>query len=211
MVASQASLARREREKAETRRLILEAARELFTTVGYAETTMRGIAERIGYTATTIYHHFVDKDALLCELCASDFADLGRALRAIGAVQDPIERIRAMGQAYVRFAVEHPAQFRFMFLVERPIPTPEQVAHDPAEDGYQFLLHAVSQAMAAGRFRAGYVDPDEVAQMFWASVHGLAAIHVTMGGGKKQAWLELRDLENTCRRLCDAVMSGVMK
>jgi len=48
------SRARRDREKTETRALILKAARELFTTEGYAQTSMRRIADQIGYTATAL-------------------------------------------------------------------------------------------------------------------------------------------------------------
>src|SRR6185436_13147919 len=95
---------RRDREKAETRQLILNAARELFTKEGYAETSMRRIADQIGYTATAIYHHFQDKDALLNELCLMDFRALGEALRKMGEIPDPISRIRAMGVNYVHFA-----------------------------------------------------------------------------------------------------------
>src|SRR5947207_11685298 len=104
---------RREQEKAATRRLILETARATFSREGYQNATMRGIANQIGYTATAIYHHFVDKDALMYELCANDFRALGAALTSIGGIADPVERIRQMGRNYVRFAVEHPEQFRF--------------------------------------------------------------------------------------------------
>lgn len=84
-----ASLARRERQKAETRQAILDAARALFVQHGVAATTMRGIAAAIGYTPTAIYHHFRDKDALLLELCLTDFGTMARALHAIGTIADP--------------------------------------------------------------------------------------------------------------------------
>ncbi|HEY4658927.1 MAG TPA: TetR/AcrR family transcriptional regulator [Gemmatimonadaceae bacterium] len=205
------SLARREREKAETRRLILGTARALFTRGGYHNTTMRRIADRIGYTATAIYHHFADKESLMLELCAGDFRELGRALTSIGRVADPIERIRQMGRAYVRFALEHPEQFRFMFLIERPMPGPEEVHRlDPGEDGYQFLLGSVREAMAQGRFRPEFRDPDVVAQSLWAAVHGIATIHVnTPEVGHK--WLDLRDPLETADVCCDALMQGLLQ
>jgi len=65
------SLARRERERAETRGKILDAARRMFVLKGYEGTTMRAIAAKIGYTPTAIYHHFKDKDALVAELAGS--------------------------------------------------------------------------------------------------------------------------------------------
>lgn len=210
-VAPSRSLARREHEKAETRRLILEAARTMFAREGYALTTMRGIADRIGYTATAIYHHFADKHALMLELCATDFRALGSALTAIGGITDPVERIRQMGRNYVRFALEHPEQFRFMFLVERPMPGPDEVAmHDPGEDGYEFLKQAVTEAIAATRFRPEFSEPDLVAQMLWSCVHGVATIHVTApADGHK--WLDLRDPQETAVSTCDAMMRGLLR
>ena len=201
---------RRDREKAETRQRILEAARELFTTQGYAQTSMRRIADQIGYTATAIYHHFKDKDALLRELCLLDFRALGDALRQAGRVADPIERIRLMGFNYVRFALEHQQQFRFMFLVERPIPGPDVVIIDPAEDGYKFLIDAVREALEKDLFRAEFTDVEMLAQMLWAGVHGLAVIHM-QSPDKPHPWIQLRDPIETATQLVEIVCRGVLR
>jgi AcrR family transcriptional regulator len=200
---------RRDREKATTRALILEAARELFTREGYAETSMRRLADTIGYTATTIYHHFRDKDALLNELCLNDFRALGVALGHMEQVPDPIDRIRVMGVNYVRFALEHPQQFRFMFMVERPVPGPDEVRIDPAEDGYVFLKTAVTEAITAGRFKREHNDPELVSQMLWAVVHGIATIHLTKGHAE-HPWVDLRDPLITARHACDTMMNGLL-
>jgi len=204
------SRARRDREKAKTRALILKAARELFTTEGYAQTSMRRIADQIGYTATAIYHHFADKDALLNELCTVDFSALGEALGKMDQIPDPVVRIRLMGQNYVKFALSHPQQFRFMFLVERPIPGPDCVTIDPAEDGYQFLLHNVREGLELGLFRPEYTDAEMLAQMLWACVHGLAAIHLH-SPHKAHPWLDLRDPAETAGLLTDIVLRGLLR
>ncbi|MFA6130580.1 MAG: TetR/AcrR family transcriptional regulator [Candidatus Omnitrophota bacterium] len=202
---------RRDHEKAETRRRILEAARELFTKEGYAQTSMRRIADQIGYTATAIYHHFQDKDSLLNELCAVDFRALGEALRQMDqTIPDPITRLRLMGQNYVRFALEHPQQFRFMFLVERPIPGPGCVTIDPAEDGYQVLLANVRAAIEAGYFRPEFSDPELVSQILWAGVHGLAVIHLH-SPEKSHPWLDLRGSDETAAALTDVVLRGLLR
>lgn len=204
------SRARRDREKAATRRRILEAARELFTTEGYAQTSMRRIAEQIGYTATALYHHFADKDALLNELCINDFRALSEALRQMDhQVPDPIARIRLMGQNYVKFALSHPQQFRFMFLIERPIVGPEIVTIDPAEDGYSFLLNNVREGLRQSRFRPEFADPEMLAQVLWSGVHGLAAIHL-MSPHKSHPWMQLRDPSETAGLLIDVMMRGLL-
>ena len=206
------SLERREREKAETRALILAAARAMFTRDGYERTTMRGIANRIGYTATTIYHHFADKDALMLELCAMDFRALHTALTSVSQVSDPVERIRLMGLGYVRFALENTEQFRFMFLTERPLPNQDDLARlkDPGDDAFLALRNAVSEAIEGGRFRPEYRDPDLVAQMLWAAVHGIATIHVAMPPEKK-TYLNLTSPEVTVAATCAAMMRGLVR
>lgn len=202
---------RRDREKAETRQLILDAARELFTKEGYSETSMRRIADQIGYTATAIYHHFQDKDALLNELCLMDFRALGEALRRMGAIPDPISRIRAMAVNYVHFALEHPQQFRFMFMVERPIPGPDVVHIDPAEDGYEFLMANVQEAMGQGAFRTEYTDPELLAQIFWAGVHGIATIHLSKPEGAHHPWIKLKSADETAGAMCDVLLRGLLR
>ena len=183
----------------------------MFAHEGYANTTMRGIADRIGYTATTIYHHFADKDALLHELCITDFQALGAALNRISQVADPIERIRLMGLGYVRFALQNPEQFRFMFLAERPPVDHNQVhLEDPSGDAYLSLCNAVGEALAAGRFRREYTDRDLLAQVFWSIVHGIAAIHVAMPP-EKQAFVDLKEAEATFNTACDALMRGLLR
>src|SRR5215469_321678 len=107
---------RREREKRALRTKIMDAARELFAERGYEAVTMREIAEQIEYTPTAIYYHFRDKDALIREICVEDFDALAREFEALAAIEDPIERLRAIGQAYAGFAFAHPNQYRLMFM-----------------------------------------------------------------------------------------------
>ncbi len=171
---------------------------------------MRRIADQIGYTATAIYHHFHDKDALLNELCLNDFRALGEALHQMERLPDPISRLRLMGHNYVKFALAHPQQFRFMFLVERPIPGPDVITIDPAENGYAFLLTNVREALELGLFRPEFTDAEILAQVLWAGVHGLATIHLT-SPAKEHPWLELRHPETTARMMFDIFLRGLLR
>src|SRR4051794_20828632 len=88
-------------ERQETRDLILDAARAMFVRDGVEAVTMRAIAGRVGLTPTAIYHHFRDKHALLRELCAHDMGALAQAFRRMGRIEDPVERLRRIVQAYL--------------------------------------------------------------------------------------------------------------
>lgn len=69
-----ATLTRRERSRA-THQRIVEAAHRLFTTQGYASTTVAEVAEAAGVAVQTVYFVFHTKAALLAR--AIDFAVLG--------------------------------------------------------------------------------------------------------------------------------------
>jgi len=203
---------RRERERAEVREKILDAAREMFTTDGVDAVTMRAIAERIEYSAPVIYSHFADKHALIQELCHRDLRALAQAFGRIGRIDDPIERLRRIGEAYVDFALEHPEQFRFMFMTPKPAEA-TRMAHEamkanPEEDAYSFLRNTVAEGIAAGRFRPQFKDVEELSQVAWGSVHGVVALHIAKCNDR---WIDWRDARQTARQLADATLVGMLR
>lgn len=203
------SAERRQRESAETRQRIVDAARDLFVRKGYEATSMRAIAERIEYTPTAIYHHFANKEALLTELCAQDFSALATAFQRVARVEDPVERLIRTGEAYVDFALDHPMQYQLMFMTAHPLAEKSvMVQGDPGEDAYAFLRAAVEQAIAQERFRPEYDDPDQVAKMLWATVHGLVSLSIAKHG---DPWIEFPDLRGTASRACRAMMRGLAR
>ena len=205
------SLARRERQKAETRQAILDAARELFVTEGVDATTMRAIAGKIGYTPTAIYHHFQDKDALLVELCVADFRSLAQSLYKIGRIEDPVERLRRMGMAYADFALANPSQYRFMFMTLMRHPAVDgcgkPVSH-PDEDAYRFLLNTVTEGIESGRYRPELSDPHELAQLTWGGIHGVISLWLNHATDPKIEWRAPRE---TVRSLVDVTIRGALR
>ena len=201
---------RRSREREETRERILEAAREMFVEHGYEATTMRAIADRIEYTPTAIYHHFQNKQALLTELATSDFQALAAAFRQIGRMEDPVERLGRIGEAYVEFALEHPMQYQLMFMTRHPVETVKirNAKQDPSEGAYAFLRSACAEAVASGRLRDDITDPEELAQMLWSSLHGLLALRIVKG---EDAWIQWRDARTTASRICQVMLRGLAR
>jgi AcrR family transcriptional regulator len=171
---------RREREREEVRRKILDAAQDLFATEGYERVTMRRVAEAIEYSPTTIYLHFKDKDELVHSLCDENFRTLIEALgKAEPTPADPVEKIRQLGLGYARFGVTHPNHYRFMFLT--PFGDHHQ-ASAAGEQAFGIVRAMVAEAIASGRFRSG--DVDTTAQVLWASLHGVVSLLITYGAEK---------------------------
>jgi AcrR family transcriptional regulator len=201
---------RRERERQELRTRILDAARELFAEQGYDAVTMRGIADRIEYSPTAIYFHFKDKQALLRELCDTDFATLAQKFRSIAAIADPIERLRQIGRVYAAFALEYPNHYRLMFMTPQP---PGMTAADsritkgnPEEDAYAFLRSTAAEAIARGRLRPEYGDADLVSQMVWAGVHGAVSLHMCKCNDD---WADWRDATTIASELIETMIRGL--
>lgn len=203
------SAERRKREVAETRQRILDAARDLFVENGYEATSMRAVAKRIEYTPTAIYHHFENKEALLVELCNQDFRFLAAAFQRIGRVEDPIERLAKVGEAYVEFAMEHPKHYEFMFMTVRPPTNDGDIEHgDPGEDAYAFLRDTVAEGIEQGRFRPEYHEPDQVAQILWGTLHGLISLRIAKS---HDPWVDFQDVRVTARAARTALLRGMLR
>ena len=200
---------RRKQEHVELRGKILDAARELFVNERMEAVSMRKIAEKIGYSATTLYNHFEDKDGLLRALCDADFQALRDAFRRIGRIVDPIERLRKLGHAYIEFAVRHPSHYRIMFMTPHPSPEGSAIEKgNPDQDAYAFLRSMVAEGLAAGAFRAEYDDPDLMAQVIWSSVHGVASLHLVLGA---DTWCPWRPIKAVARTMVDVMIRGLVR
>lgn len=198
-------------ERQQTRTAILDAARELFVERGVDAVTMREIARRVGFSPTAIYLHFKDKDALIHELCDTDFLTLAQELQAIGAIADPIERLRVLGLGYVQFAVAHPNHYRLMFMTPQVNFDPDNTAIEsgnPEQDAYAHLRGMVVEAHAAGRFRANLADPDLIAQTLWAGLHGVCSLEIAK---KNDCWVDWRDFEARVELIQEVLMMGLLR
>jgi AcrR family transcriptional regulator len=207
-----ASVDRRARERAELQERILDAARALFVREGFEAVSLRKIADAIEYTPPAIYTHFRDKNDLIRALCRRDFGALSEALLRASRVADPVTRILRIGQAYIRFAVEHPHHYRFMFMTPHPRgvePDPEDLRDkdDPERNGYAALRRACQEAIRLGRFLPEHRDPELLAQVFWAGVHGVASLQIAMG---EDPWIDWRSLDRRARVMTEVLIRGVL-
>jgi AcrR family transcriptional regulator len=182
---------RRERERIELRQKILDAARELFAERGYQAVTMREIAKRIEYSATALYKHFVDKEALVRELCRHDFDALAVRFIEVAGSGGPFERFTRVGLVYLDFAARHPQHYRMMFMGGLPPVAPSDGERDdPTHNAYVFLRALTADLVRTGFVRPELEDVDLVAQTAWAIVHGAAALELTLVN--TGPWLDFR-------------------
>jgi len=178
-------------ERDQMRANLLNAARELFVARGVDAVTMREIAKKIDYSPTTIYHHFKDKEALIQELCITDFKTLGAELKNILEIKAPVARMVALGSAYASFALQHPNHYRMMFMTEKPLNAIDKESVDPSLDAYKILNVVVNDVHAAGHFLPEFDHPELIAQTIWAGIHGVCSLEITMGNDGHISWSDI--------------------
>lgn len=212
MVAESLSLQRRKRDKESQQTAILDAARELFVEAGEEAVTLRAVAERIGYSTTVIYQHFPDKQALIQSLCDHDFLRMAQEFSRLAKIRHPGKRLHALGLAYVRFALEHPGSFRFMFLTTRAPISPEDSTipkGNVALDAYAFLKHTIADCIAHKLLRPRLKNVEQLAQLCWATMHGIACLHLF--SGPHSLWVDWQPALENAGKALDIFERGISR
>lgn len=167
---------RKEREKEVLQKSILTAAREVFLEKGFDQTSIRSIAQRIEYSPTTIYLYYKDKDAILFALHSEGFQLLGSKLEVLYSVENPYERLKAMGRIYLQFAADHPDYYDLMFVQKSPMSNLEDdemwMEGASAFDG---LKATIQQCMDEGYLSFG--DAETGAYVVWSTMHGMCNLY----------------------------------
>src|SRR5215475_11191186 len=166
----------REQQKEDMRRIILDAASEIFLEQVYEGFSMRRVAERIGYSATTIYRYYEDKDDLLFAVVNEGFSEFARQLReAAEGVSNPLKRLEALWHTYVNFGLKNPVYYQMMFMQRADLLFESQREQTgPMIESFDTLQRAVRAAMDAGVMKRG--DVETYSRVIWSLVHGVTAL-----------------------------------
>ena len=130
--------------------------------------SLREVARGVGVSATSVYRHFPDKDALISALAVEGLKQLGTAQAAASAAAGgDAAGFAATGRAYVRFALDHPALFRLIFA-SPALRSADMTGATLASDLLQGnAVRLAKQDGGAARLRA---------LKAWAQVHGVAML-----------------------------------
>jgi AcrR family transcriptional regulator len=161
---------RRQRERAERRQVIVNAARELAEAEGWESVTTRRLADRIEYSQPVLYSHFEGKDAIVSAVALEGFGELAAILHnARENADSPGAEPRAVASAYLEFARANPALYEAMFTL--------RVDLTFAQSGTPAPLHAsFAELRAALAPLAGERDIETVTEVAWSALHGLATL-----------------------------------
>ncbi|MGA0557231.1 TetR/AcrR family transcriptional regulator [Larkinella sp. VNQ87] len=167
---------RKEREKEEMRKRILEAAQKLFLENGFEKVSIRNIADAIEYSPATIYLYYKDKNDLLYAIHQIAFLKMIQEFQPALQLEKPFDRLVEMGRRYFRFAFENPEMFDLMFIMTAPMDALacRDDIWDEGKSAFNLLVNCVQDCIDAGVFRPQ--DAEVAAMMIWSSVHGYTAL-----------------------------------
>lgn len=191
----------------DTRERLLRCARNLYLEHGPAQLSLREVARRAGVSAAAVYRHFDGKEALVGAVCNEGFRLFGSYLMRALKEATPMARLRTSGLYYLRFARENPHDYRVIFMTpaeEEGILHASALSHAPPT--FQFIVDRVRECMGSGDSAAG--NPEEVAAVIWAHVHGLVSLRLSghMAPAGDDAAFEAFYLRST-----DALVAGLAR
>ncbi|MCI4668919.1 MAG: TetR/AcrR family transcriptional regulator [Bacteroidia bacterium] len=166
---------RKERERKEMRRLILDAAMKMFVKDGFEKTSIRNIAREIEYSPGSIYLHFKNKDEIFYALHAEFFNLLNARFDALQSIEDPLERLQSMGTAYMRFAFENPEAYNLMFVDNSPMGTIEdEDIWECAALTFKYLVDTVTDCVEKEYFPNK--DVMQIVMISYGLAHGIVTL-----------------------------------
>jgi AcrR family transcriptional regulator len=155
---------------------LLDAAEQLLTELGDERAvTIRAIVERVGVTPPSLYRHFETKQDLVREAVARRFGALAKAVGAgagpAAARGDAAGALRGGCLGYLGWARLEPGGYALLFQGRRDT----LVAEGPSgTEAFEALAGGIAACQQAGVAREG--DPERLALLVWASLHGIATL-----------------------------------
>lgn len=165
---------RRERQRQEARRTILDATEALMIEKNGSDFSIRALGERSGYSAPTVYHYFGDKDGLIEALLEERFARLADELERVEPTGDGQGDLRAMLLAYFEFSAEHQTFTRLMWTLSRK---GESRMPDAMNRVRSCIENALKRFGETGKM--GAFDAESAGQILWGLIYGLASLRIT--------------------------------
>ena len=157
------------------RRTLVKEGLRLVEKGGVSKLTLASLAAHCGVSTPALYHHFRDKDALMTELGLAALARFEAAIEgALGTADTGID-LGAFARAYVTFAMAHPELYDLTCgraTWQRPTRGP---LHTRAKSSFSAFVARLKGEQERGRLARGE-DPLRLAQVAWATLHGLATI-----------------------------------
>ncbi len=155
---------------------ILETSRRQLFVEGHKSLSMRGIAKKVGVSATSIYLYFENKDHLLHTLIEESVEDLSSTIEqeVVGKV-GTIDKFEATINGYVNFAMSNPEKYDIIYNVNSAAMSryPKEKFRK-ARRSYESLVKLIEEGISEGLM--ALENPVIAAYSIWAQLHGVVSV-----------------------------------
>jgi AcrR family transcriptional regulator len=158
---------RKLRDKQARRAQIISAARRIAELEGWSNVTVRRLSDEISYSQPVLYAHFESREGILAAVAIEGFQEIGLALEKARKRVQRGNTIESVAAAYLEFAASSPALYEAMFSLSLSVPF-----DDPATPPE--LRFAFSQLLEL--FQGQSSNSEVMAELFWATLHGIAEL-----------------------------------
>jgi AcrR family transcriptional regulator len=177
---------------------VIEAGLRRVRQRGLDAVSGRELAGVVGVAPSAIYRHFADKDQLRAAIAQAAREQLARAMSQPKARKltkaSAYARFRAIGEAYIDFALSEPRLYAAAFSDCRP-------SREDSPSGWSILAEALDALVATGAMpRSRRAGAELVA---WSAAHGISDLLLS-------PYLEIH-LKSDRRRMTKVVLDGVMQ
>ncbi len=161
--------------KKDVKKLIKKTAQKIFLTRGLEKISMRNIASKIGYSPTTIYLYYKNKDELLRDILADYNSDFeSQMAKLILEDKEVIVKLKDFLILYVSNGLEYPDMFKL--LTDYFFNQKDRVQESTENTKYLILKGFVNNLIENKIFENG--NPDFIARSLWIHCFGVTAIIV---------------------------------
>lgn len=184
---------------------LLTEANRILREDGVEGVSLRKLGEAVGVSRTAAYHHFANKNALLCALAEEGFCALREFMHSLAQQpeQSLANQVQRLVEGYVKFALQHPARYELMFgrSIWRNM-EPTSSLTTTAHDSFRYYAQQMAQLMQ--RFApTAHAQPLRFAQASWAMLHGLCRFMLDGIYGSE------KDMTAVSREICAMLIAHI--
>jgi TetR/AcrR family transcriptional regulator len=203
-------LARKARRQENRRHAVLACARAVLVAHGPVAFTMEQLAAAADTSKATLYYYFRSREevvgALALEVLRREVEVLGRV---VIAADTGIDGLAALVRARVEHHLADPDGFRILYVWAPVLGDPQRLL---LAEVYPLsaVVNTTLEAKLQRDRKSGLLHPDahprRLADLAWATAHGLLSLAIAQGNGAGFPWREL--CEEACSALVRAAKSA---
>ncbi len=201
----------RDQKKAESRRRIMDAARDVFFRDGFMRANLDEMAEKAGVAKGTLYRYFKSKADLYVAVLADNLELFLRRMEdAAKPRSSALERVRSIGRFYFSHWLEHPDYFQIFWAIDNESvigELPREVI-DKIASFWEANLNVLHSVLEEGVKSGEFVPCDtwEIANVLWTIANSLIESDST----KARRQIRRRPLEPLYNHAIDTLVRGIL-